>query len=139
MRVFDKTVEKANVWIKDLARELATDDPRQAYRVLRAVLHALRDRLSVNEVADLAAELPLLIRGIYYEGWRPSGKPLRGRRPEDLLVRVRAELRAIDDAQAELALQAVVRVMERHLSAGEMSDVKQCLPRPIRELWPEPH
>jgi uncharacterized protein (DUF2267 family) len=139
MRVFDKTVEKANVWIKDLARELATDDPRQAYRVLRAVLHALRDRLSVNEVADLAAELPLLIRGIYYEGWRPSGKPLRGRRPEDLLVRVRAELQAIDDAQAELALQAVVRVMERHLSAGEMSDVKQCLPRPIRELWPEPH
>jgi uncharacterized protein (DUF2267 family) len=136
MSVFDKGVEKANLWIKDLTRELDATDPRQAYRVLRAVLHALRDRLGVDEVADLAAELPLVIRGVYYEGWRPSGKPLKGRRPEDLLARVRAELQGADDAQARLAVQAVLRVMERHVSGGELSDVKQCMPAPIRELWP---
>ncbi len=136
MSVFDKGVEKANLWIKDLSQELEATDPRQAYRVLRAVLHALRDRLGVDEVADLAAELPLVIRGVYYEGWRPAGKPLKGRRPEDLLARVRAELEGADDTHARIAVQAVLRVLERHVSDGELSDVRQCLPAPIRELWP---
>jgi uncharacterized protein (DUF2267 family) len=139
MRVFDKGVEKANIWIKDLMHELGTQDPRRAYRSLRAVLHALRDRLSVDEAADMAAELPLVIRGLYYEGWRPSGTPVRGRRPEDLLARVSGEMDSLDFTEARFTLQAVLRVLERHISGGEISDVKSCLPKPIRELWPESH
>lgn len=31
-------------------------------------LHALQDRLTVQEGADLAAQLPLLVKGIFYDG-----------------------------------------------------------------------
>jgi len=58
-----------------LRRSSGTQDKRYAYRALRAVMHAIRDRLTVDETAQLAAQLPELIRGIYYEGWDPSRTP----------------------------------------------------------------
>jgi uncharacterized protein (DUF2267 family) len=60
----------------------------KAYLALRATLHALRDRLTVEEVAQLGAQLPTLIRGFYYEGWDPTGKPLRVRHKEQFLARL---------------------------------------------------
>ena len=78
--VIERNVEKTNVWLKDLAAELGTDDRRYAYRVLRAFFHVLRDRLTVDESAQLAAQLPELLRGVYYEGWRPSHTPPACRR-----------------------------------------------------------
>jgi uncharacterized protein (DUF2267 family) len=70
--VIDRSVEKAHAWLNDLAEELATEDGHHAYRVLRAFLHALRDHLSVDEAAALAAQLPIFVRGVFYEGWDPS-------------------------------------------------------------------
>ncbi len=61
---------------------MGLSDRHAAYRVLRAVLHALRDRLTVAETVDLGAQLPMLIRGLYYEGWTPNDKPLRERTRE---------------------------------------------------------
>src|SRR6185369_10762254 len=52
-----------------------TEDREFAYRVLRAWLHTLRDRLTVQASAHFAAQLPDLIRGIFYAGWNPSGVP----------------------------------------------------------------
>jgi uncharacterized protein (DUF2267 family) len=72
LSIIERSVEKAHVWLDEVAGQLGTDDHRQAYRVLRAYLHALRDRPTVDEAAQLAAQLPALIRGIYYEGWTPS-------------------------------------------------------------------
>ena len=79
--VLDRSVEKANIWINDVATELGTTDRHEAYRALRAFLHVLRDRLPVAETAQLSAQLPLLVRGVFYENWRPAGTPGRsGRR-----------------------------------------------------------
>ena len=69
--VIDRSVEKTHIWLNDLAEELASEDGHHAYRVLRAFLHALRDHLSVNEAAALAAQLPIFVRGVFYEGWDP--------------------------------------------------------------------
>src|SRR6185312_14880455 len=88
VEVFGSTVEKSYSWLHDLMTELGWQDPHRAYRALRAVLHTLRDRLTVDEVAQLGAQLPMLIRGLYYEGWDPSGKPLRERHREQFLAHI---------------------------------------------------
>ena len=68
LEVFDKTVQTTNAWLKEIM-EVTGPDRHRAYRVLAAVLHALRDRLTVDEAAQLAAQLPILVRGLYYDQW----------------------------------------------------------------------
>lgn len=86
--VFDRSVHKTNEWLNDLARRLGSDDRRYAYRVLRAYFHVLRDRLTVDERAQLAAQLPHLLRGVFYEGWDPSRTPETYRDRDTFLARL---------------------------------------------------
>src|SRR6202047_2950090 len=90
LEVFDKTVHTTNAWLKEIM-EATGLDRRRAYRALAAVLHALRDRLTVDEVAQLGAQLPILVRGLYYDQWHHSaGKPDRLRHKEEFLAAVAA-------------------------------------------------
>src|SRR5271155_2452528 len=103
----ESSIHTTNTWLKELMEELGSDDRHQAYRALAAVLHALRDRLSVAEAADLGAQLPMLIRGLYYEGWNPSGKPVRVRKREDFLDQITAALPGMPDIHPERIAWAV--------------------------------
>jgi uncharacterized protein (DUF2267 family) len=125
-----------NAWLKELAEELGWDDRERAYHALGAVLHALRDRLTVTEAAHLAAQLPMLIRGLFYEGWNPNGKPVKERKKEDFLAHIEASLRGHADVYPEEVAWAVFKVLERHVSTGEIADVQHVLPAEIRSLWP---
>lgn len=130
--LFDRPVSVAAAWIDELAGELGTEDPREARRVLRAVLHAVRDRLEVNEAAQLSAQLPELIRGMYYEEWVPGRhSPRHG---DEFLDRVAAAAGLHGHTEASFAIAATMRVMARHVSAGEMKDVRADMPREVREL-----
>jgi uncharacterized protein (DUF2267 family) len=51
---FDKTLQTTNIWLQEIMEELGPDGQR-AYKVLRGVLHALRDRLTIDEAAHLGA------------------------------------------------------------------------------------
>jgi uncharacterized protein (DUF2267 family) len=136
--VFDTTVHKTNAWLKDLMQELGPPDRHRAYRSLRAALHALRDRLTVEEVAQFGAQLPMLIRGFYYEGWDPTDVPRKERHLEQFLARIEQGLRGDDNLPPEVVARAVFAVLERRVTEGEIEDVKHILPEPIRQLWPEP-
>ena len=64
---FDKTIRKTNIWLNELQAIMGWDSRGHAYQ-LRAVLHAIRDRLLPGDAVDLAAQLPMLVRRFYYEG-----------------------------------------------------------------------
>jgi uncharacterized protein (DUF2267 family) len=132
--ILDRSVEKTHVWLNDLAEELGTDDPQYAYRVLRAFLHALRDRLSVDEAAQLAAQLPIFIRGVFYEGWDPSRTPERDRDVDTFLRRIGGDALLAGETEASLAATAASRVLSRHISTGETESVLHMLPEHLREL-----
>lgn len=132
----EEKVQKAYEWIRDVQEELGWDNPRKAYRALRATLHALRDRLTVAEAVNFGAELPMLVRGFYYEGWAVFGKPLKERHKEQFLKHIEESMRRDFDVDAEEVARAVFAVLARRISNGEIGDVKHVLPEALRELWP---
>jgi uncharacterized protein (DUF2267 family) len=136
MAVFDDTVQKTNLWLKEIREELSLDTAEEAYRALRAVLHTLRDRLIVEEAADLGAQLPMLLRGVYFEGWRPAGKPTRERHAAPFLEHVRSLYVGPGPIDPDRLTRGVFAVLARHMPAGQIHDVRQGLPEEIRELWP---
>ena len=137
-QIWEKTLQKSNLWVKELADELGWADMNNALVALRAVLHALRDRLPTNEAAQLAAQLPLLIKGVYYDGWDPSGTPVKARTKEEFLALVRKPLeRSVPGVDAERVTRAAFRLIAGRVSEGEIQDVRGILPQELAELWPE--
>lgn len=135
--LFDETIQKTQVWLNELRDELEWDHPPGVLAALRAALHTLRDRLSLGEAAQLGAQLPLLVRGLYYEGWRPAGEPWKERHREAFLARLKHEMHGYaEKKEPEAVARAVFLVLSRHVSEGEIEEVRQLLPAEIRDLWP---
>jgi uncharacterized protein (DUF2267 family) len=136
LATFDSTLQTTNIWLDELMKELGWNDRHKAYHALRVVLHALRDRLPVNEAVQLGAQLPILIRGIYYEGWRPVGKPVKEHTRDEFLTHVTDAFLFDVHADSKAIATAVLRVLTYHVSSGEIDDVKHALPVSIRQLCP---
>jgi uncharacterized protein (DUF2267 family) len=132
--IIARNVEKTHVWLNELAEELGIEDHQEAYRVLRAFLHAVRDRLTVDEAAQLAAQLPDLIRGIYYENWDPSTTPRRYHDLDSFLGRIAEEALLEGETHSSYAAAAAGRVLRRHVSEGELRDVLGMLPEELRAV-----
>ena len=135
LKIIDDSVHAANAWINEVNERTGWDHKQRAYRLLRAVLHVIRDHLNVDEAAQLAAQLPTLIRGIYYEGWNPSNAPVAGRSREGFIDKVQAAFQTDPLGDAPQAIAAVVAVLDAHVSAGEMKDVKRAFSMEIRTLF----
>jgi nucleotide-binding universal stress UspA family protein/uncharacterized protein (DUF2267 family) len=129
----ERTLRTTNRWLRDVRMGLGERHCHHAFRVLRAVLHALRNRLSIAHVAMLGAQLPLFLRGVMYEGWDPFSKP--DRHKADFVMEVTAELAPEPLEYPEEAIQAVFTALGNHLTRGEVAKLKRALPHGIRELW----
>lgn len=134
--VFSKTLEKTMRWVSSLSEVLGTGDEQYAYMTLRSVLHALRDRVTPEEAVQLGAQLPMLIRGFYYDGWHPADKPKRYRHREDFFAQVRRENPSLIESDLEHAITSVFVVLSQELRGGEIDQVRKMLPPEVRELWP---
>ncbi|MFC4116358.1 DUF2267 domain-containing protein [Nonomuraea zeae] len=129
---FNRTVDKTNRVLHEIeeAHGWSSDRRNQSYAALRAVLHALRDRLTVEEGAQLAAQLPMLMRGIYYEAWRPSVVPMKIGR-DGFLARVADELSFSYDESPEELVRTVLQALRRHITDGEWEDVTSSMPKDL--------
>ena len=133
--VFDTTVQETNLWLKAIMESLHTDDRHLAYLALRSTLHALRDRLGPESAVHLAAQLPMLVRGLYYEGWRLAASQSKERTRADFLEHVRSELPRGSAIDPNVAVRAVFAVMWEKLDLGEVGKVIDRLPPELKEFW----
>ena len=138
LEVFDSTIQRTNSWLKDLMQELNWSDRRKTYIAFRCVLHALRDHIPVADAVQIGEQLPMLIRGFYFEHWNPAGKPVPLRSTEDFFSSIASDLARNDEhtSNAEIATRAVFRLLERKATDGEIDDVQHLLPKGLRDLWP---
>lgn len=134
----DRAVQQTQVWLGHIAQDMGWQDHDKSYTALRAVLHALRDRLPPDEAVHLAGQLPMLVRGIYFEGWNPSDKPLKYHDKRDFLEHVRRVAPRLDGAEAERAVTAVLRELSTELDWGEVGEARQAMPEDVRAMWPQP-
>ncbi|MDX8482873.1 DUF2267 domain-containing protein [Mesorhizobium sp. VK24D] len=127
--------EQAQQWVNELAKDLDWNE-QSAFRLLKSVLHALRDWLSPEEMADLSAQLPTLIRGIYFEGWNP-GEPAWEHKKRDFVICVRNSFGYEPEIDIDKAIAAVFKLLDRHISHGEIAQVRNSMKKSLRQLWPQ--
>lgn len=129
----ERNVHKTNEWLKEMGEELGTDDREVAWRYLRAYLQVLRDRLTVEEAAQLGAQLPELIRGVFYEGFDPTHQPQRVRDREEFLDLLAERAHPVDRETVGRIAIAGTEVLRRHVTEGELEDVLSQLPMEVRQ------
>jgi uncharacterized protein (DUF2267 family) len=128
----DRSIDKTNAWLADVAASFGTEDRRLAYRVSRSWLHTLRDRLPVPIAAHIAAQLPELLRGVFYEGWNPSKVPIKYGKDE-YIARFAKDAQ-IHHSEVARAGRLVSSAFGKHLSPGAMNEALGALPADIRRL-----
>lgn len=133
--VFDKTLQTTNIWLEEVM-ETVGPDRKVAWHVLGAVLRTLRDRLPPELAAHLGAQLPLLVRGAYYDQFRPGHSPERLNTDDEFLTHVAGDFGGIRPVNVRAATSSVLSVLDRHVAPGLAEKVKVAMPVRIRALWP---
>jgi len=133
LEVIDRTVAKTYEWLRAVADQGGLDGTHRAYQVTRAVLHALRDRLTPDVAAHVSAQLPMLVRGLFYDGWDPSATPERISLSE-FLRRVEKEASLKGTSEAEDATRAVMAILWDELGEGTMDHLMSVLPQDFAVL-----
>lgn len=136
LHVFQQTLQSSSTWLREIAEAVPGAEEQQAYHLLCATLRTLRDRLRPEEAVQFGAQLPVLIRGLYYDGWRLADVPTHVRTKHEFLSQVvaRYQARPLDDLEA--GVRAVLAVASRNIDFGETYSLLRTLPMELRQLWP---
>ncbi|KLK90182.1 hypothetical protein AA309_27110 [Microvirga vignae] len=133
--VFDKTLQTTHIWLDELMAEIGSDR-RVAWHVLGAVLRAVRDRIPLELAVHLGSQLPLLVRGIYYDQWHLPGRMNeKPRSLDEFLAPIGEQLAQTRPVDARNATQAVFRLLSRHVNPGQIDKVRQSLPGEVQAIW----
>lgn len=138
IHVFDRTTHEAHEWVNDLNGRLGWSSERDALRLMRVVLCKLRDHLPANEMAQLSAQLPIMLRGMFFEGWQPKNTPVHERHAATFIAAVDAQVGEVADYRGVADIRAVLELINARISRGEVEDVRANLPTELQELWPAP-
>ena len=134
LEVFDRTLETTHVWLNEICDDLGPDK-QVAWKVLSVVLHKLRDRLPIGLAAHLGAQLPILIRGIYYDQFEPAKLPTECDSREEFVAEVAEWLTDIRPVDRDTAVRSVFKVLSHHVDPGQIAKVREALPRSLKQSW----
>lgn len=131
MSFINETVEETNIWLKEISEALHDEDRQKAYHALRGVLFAIRDRIPPQETLDFASQLPMLVRGIFFEGYDTRNKPEKYRNLDEFYDKVNKEYKSGGGENPQMAADAVFEVMKHHITGGQMNHIFASLPQDI--------
>ncbi|HEY5753737.1 MAG TPA: DUF2267 domain-containing protein [Chthoniobacterales bacterium] len=134
--VIDTTVQKTREWVAAVS-DATHLDTQDSYKALRAVLQTLRDRLPLELAAHFSAQLPMLLRGLFYEGWHPAGVHEKLHK-EAFLKAVGDKIVSDHFIDPHRVVPGVFSVLPRFISPGEIDKVRGSLPHDLRQIWPSP-
>lgn len=139
LEAFDITLEKTHQFINDVAGELKIEDKHIAFIGVKAVLHTLRDRIPLEEAAQLGSQLSPLLAGFYYQGWKPAATPTKERSITAFLDKVRENLpEGHYPTEIETLTRSVFATLSQWVTKGEIDDVINMLPEDVQSLWSNP-
>lgn len=137
---FEKFANVGNQFVKQLSVELGHHgDTDRTGRVLKSVLHALRNQLTIEESMQVLAQLPMFLKAIYADGWTEKKKK-KIKHLNEFLDSVWEEDGALadkdfkDKAETERACVIVFLVLRKYISEGEMDDIAAILPEELKSL-----
>jgi uncharacterized protein (DUF2267 family) len=132
---FEKYCNETASWVHDISLNMrAPERPDWGLKALRAVLHTIRDRTTVQEVFHLSSQLPALVRGIYFEGYKPQDKPVK-MSADEFLNTVKNRLGPGVEVPPGEAVRSVLTVLYERISDGELADIRGLMPKDIQKLW----
>ncbi|MFN8153252.1 MAG: DUF2267 domain-containing protein [Bacteroidia bacterium] len=135
---FEDYASKGKAFVAEVAVALNTEDQEKAGRMLRCVLRALRNRLTIEESFQFISQLPMAIKSVYVDGWKVRMNPSKIKHIEDFRTEVMKEddfaaLKDFDhEGAVDEAIKAVFVVLARHVSPGEIEHVMDALPAALR-------
>ena len=139
LQAIDRTLEKTHQFINDVSEAINIDDKHITFIGIKAVLHALRDRIPLEEAAQLGSQFPILLAGFYYQGWKPAATPTKERSITSFVDKVRQNLPQEDyPTEIETLIRGVFTTLSQWVTAGEIDDVINMLPQDVQSLWSEP-
>ncbi|MDP3882033.1 MAG: DUF2267 domain-containing protein [Nanoarchaeota archaeon] len=131
----EKTMQTTNHWLNELGQDLGIADKQIVYTAFKTVLSVIRDRLTVEEISDFAAELPVLIRGAFYEEWNPSKTPIKMKHIDEMYVLFLERYKGPLILDPKMVIPKIIGFLSKKVSAGEMKDIKSILPKELKEFW----
>lgn len=134
--VLDRSVNVTHRWLDEVKHAAMCADRDDALTAMRGTFHALRDRLVPDEAADLASQLPTFLRGVYYEGYKPSRTPTKERHADEFLENVRSKLGTRGNIDPSAAVRGTLKALDHRVSEGEIEDIRNIMPPELRGFWP---
>ncbi len=136
---FDRTLEKTHKFFNDVAEATEVDDKQIVFIGVKAVLHALRDRIPLVEAAQLGSQLPVLLAGFYYQGWKPAATSTKERSIDTFLAKIKNNLpEKVYPTGIETLTRGVFTILSKYAIPGEIDDVVNMLPQDVQSLWSQP-
>ena len=134
----DHAFQEGNLWLRKVAEQLHfKEEDRHAYSALRATLHALRDRLTAEMAVHLSAQLPMVVRGLFFEGWRMGRRPSDEQTVDDFCGHIERELPPKFPMDGKTVAMGVFEVLWTQLDVGEIAKVIDQMPPALKTLWPQ--